>query len=176
MDLPIRRDYYDFQYKINHKINNKTELTFIGIGAIDNFKLAVPKKSDANTEYINRANPLINQWNYTVGATLKRLVNNGLFTIALSRNMFFNGADRYENNASKIGNKLFGLGSHETENKLRFDMNKFKNGWKYSYGVDAQYVKYDADIFNTIKEEVKDNNGNIICPIAMFSLRAKHEQ
>ena len=66
--------------------------------------------------------------------------------------MFFNGADRYENNASKSGNKLFSLGSHETENKLRFDMNKFKNGWKYSYGVDAQYVKYNADIFNTIKE------------------------
>ena len=169
LDLPIRPDYYDFQYKINHKINNKTELTFIGIGAIDNFKLAVPKKSDANTEYINRANPLIKQWNYTVGATLKRLVNNGYFTIALSRNMFFNGADRYENNASKSGNKLFSLGSHETENKLRFDMNKFKNGWKYSYGVDAQYVKYDADIFNTIKEEVKDNNGNIISPAVSFS-------
>ena len=169
LDLPIRPDYYDFQYKINHKINNKTELTFIGIGAIDNFKLAVPKKSDANTEYINRANPLINQWNYTVGATLKRLVKNGFFTIALSRNMFFNGADRYENNVSKSGNKLFSLRSHETENKLRFDMNKFNNGWKYSYGVDAQYVKYDADIFNTIKEEVKDNNGNVISPAVSFS-------
>ena len=50
------------------------------------------------------------------------------FTTALSRNMFFNGADRYENNASKSGNKLFSLGSPETENKLRFDMNTFKNG------------------------------------------------
>ena len=46
---------------------------------------------------------------------------------------------------------------------------KFKNGWKYSYGVDAQYVKYDADIFNTIKEEVKDNNGNVISPAVSFS-------
>lgn len=81
LDLPIRPDYYDIQYKINHKINNKTELTFIGIGAIDNFKLAVPKKSDVNTEYINRANPLINQGNYTVGATLKRLVNNGFLLL-----------------------------------------------------------------------------------------------
>ncbi|KMQ71906.1 TonB-dependent receptor [Chryseobacterium koreense] len=169
LDLPIRPDYYDFQYKVNHKINNKTELTFIGIGAIDNFKLAVPKKSDANTEYINRANPLINQWNYTVGATLKRLVNDGYYNIALSRNMFFNGADRYENNASKTGSPLYALGSHETENKLRFDMNKFKNGWKYSYGIDAQYAKYDANIFNTIKEEVKDNDGNIISPAITFS-------
>lgn len=148
LDLPIRPDYYDFQYKINHKIDNKTELNFIGIGAIDNFTLAVPKESDANTEYINRANPLIKQWNYTIGASLKRLIDDGFYTVALSRNMFFNGADRYENNALKSGEKLFSLSSHEIENKLRFDMNKYKNGWKYSYGADVQYVKYDAEIYN----------------------------
>ena len=90
LDLPIRPDYWDFQYKINHKINNKTELNFIGIGAIDKFRLVAPKSSDAENEYILRSNPLLNQWNYTVGASLKRLVNNGFFTIALSRNMFFN--------------------------------------------------------------------------------------
>lgn len=164
LDLSIRPDYYDFQYKINHKIDKKTEVNFIGLGAIDNFKLAIPKNSDANNEYINRANPLIQQWNYTVGANLKRLVNNGYFNLALSRNMFFNGAERYENNALKEGNKLYSLRSHETENKLRFDMNKFENGWKYSYGADAQYVKYDADVFSTIKEEQKDEEGNIISP------------
>ena len=103
LDLPIRPDYYDFQYKVNHKIDSKTELTFIGLGAIDNFKLAVPKNSDAENEYINRANPIIRQWNYTVGATLKRLVNNGYYTIAISRNMFFNGADRYEDNEKSRG-------------------------------------------------------------------------
>ena len=150
LDLPIRPDYYDFQYKVNHKIDSKTELNFIGIGAIDNFELAIPKESDANTAYINRANPLIKQWNYTIGASLKRRVENGYFTLALSRNMFFNGADRYENNALKTGDKLFELKSREIENKLRFDMNKYLDGWKYSYGVDAQYVKYDADIFNTL--------------------------
>lgn len=169
LDLPIRPDYYDFQYKINHKFDNKTELNLIGIGAIDNFRLATPKNSDANTEYINRANPLINQWNYTVGASLKRLVNNGYFTVALSRNMFYNGADRYTNNAIKTGNKLFSLSSREIENKLRIDVNKFKNGWKYSYGAVAQYVQYDAEVFNTIKDEVKDNNGNVISPAVSFS-------
>ncbi len=154
LDLPIRPDYYDFQYKVNHKIDSKTELTFIGLGAIDNFRLAVPKNSDAENEYINRANPIIKQWNYTVGTTLKRLVNNGYYTIAISRNMFFNGADRYEDNAKKQGEKLFTLDSHEIENKLRFDMNKYKNGWRYSYGADVQYAKYDADIFNVVSPAV----------------------
>src|SRR5690606_14873550 len=37
LDLPIRPDYWDFQYKVNHKINNNTELNFIDLGAIDNF-------------------------------------------------------------------------------------------------------------------------------------------
>lgn len=172
LDLPIRPDYYDFQYKINSKINSKTELTFIGLGAIDNFKLAASKNSDANNEYINRANPLIKQWNYTVGATLKRLINDGYFTIALSRNMFFNGADRYENNALRQGNKLFSLNSHEIENKLRLDMNKYIDGWKYSYGIDGQYVKYDADLFNTIKNEQKDTMGNVIVPAISFSSKS----
>lgn len=169
LDLPIRPDYYDFQYKVNHKINSKTELNFIGLGAIDNFKLATPKESDANNEYINRANPLIKQWNYTVGATLKRLVKDGYFTVALSRNMFFNGADRYPNNAEKTGNKLFSLSSHETENKLRFEMNKYQKGWKYNYGIDVQYVKYDADIFNTVQEELKDSTGTVIHPAITFN-------
>lgn len=154
LDLPIRPDYYDFQYKVNHKIDNKTELTFIGLGAIDNFKLAVPKNSDAENEYITRANPLIKQWNYTVGATLKRLVSNGYYTVAVSRNTFFNGADRYEDNANKQGDKLYELNSHETENKLRFDMNKYINGWKSSYGADVQYAQYDADILNVVSPNV----------------------
>src|SRR5690554_4609550 len=169
LDLPIRPDYYDFQYKVNHKIDSKTELNFIGIGAIDNFELETPKNSDAENEYTTRANPLINQWNYTVGASLKRLIDDGYFTVALSRNMFFNGADRYENNALKEGDKLFALESHEIENKLRIDVNKFVNGWKYSYGVETQYVKYDSDIFNTLQREVRDSEGNIITPSLFFN-------
>lgn len=169
LDLPIRPDYWDFQYKINHKIDNKTELAFISIGAIDNFKLAVPKNVDDENEYIIRANPLIKQWNYTIGSTLKRLITKGYFTIALSRNMFFNGADRYGNNALKSGDKLFSIASHEVENKLRIDINKFDNGWKYSYGVSAQYVKYDANLFNTIEPAVNNSSGAIIIPAQTVS-------
>jgi len=173
IDLPIRPDYWDFQYKINHKINAKTELNFIGIGAIDNFTLAVPKEADANTEYINRANPVLKQWNYTVGASLKRLIDNGYFTVALSRNMFFNGADRYENNAEKSGSKLLSLKSHEIENKLRIDFNQFFNGWKLSYGLSAQYVKYDLDLFNTVQDALSDSVGNVISPAISFTTNSE---
>lgn len=164
LDLPIRPDYWDFQYKINHKIDKKTELTFIGLGAIDHFKLAVPKNTDAENEYTIRSNPLLKQWDYTIGGLLKRLINNGYYTIALSRNMLFNGADRYADNALKSGPKLYSLESFETENKLRLDVNTFNEGWKVSYGIDAQYVKYSASIFNTIQLPVLDGSGNVITP------------
>ena len=32
IDLPIRPNYWDFQYKITHRINKKTTLTLLGIG------------------------------------------------------------------------------------------------------------------------------------------------
>jgi len=172
-DLPIRPDYWDFQYKINHQFNKKTELNVIGIGAIDNFKMAVPKTADAENEYIIRSNPLIQQWNYTVGASLKRLINKGYYTVALSRNMFYNGAERYENNTNQSGAKLFDLKSHEIENKLRIGVNKFHNGWKYSYGIDAQYVSYDANIFNTIKMPLYDSNQQQVSPGISFNAQSK---
>lgn len=150
LDLPIRPDYWDFQYKVHTKLNAKSELTFLGLGAIDNFTLAVPKNSDANAAYINRANPLIKQWNYTVGSTYKRLVEDGYFTLALSRNMFYNGATRYADNAKKEGPVLYELGSHEAENKLRLEFNKFTAGWKYSFGAEGQYVRYDVAAFSAL--------------------------
>ncbi len=161
---PIRPDYWDFQYKVNHKPNKKTEINFIGLGAIDEFFLARPKKIKPESEYINRANPLIDQWNYTVGVSVKRLVEDGFVTVAASRNMFYNGIRRYENNIDKSGNLLFNSKSHETENKIRIDVDKMINGWKYSYGAALQYVKYDADVFNTLLQELKDASGNVIRP------------
>src|SRR5690606_15020659 len=37
IDLPIRPDYWDFQFKTTTRINPKTTLSFLGIGAIDEF-------------------------------------------------------------------------------------------------------------------------------------------
>src|SRR5690606_18546966 len=59
---------------------------------------------------------------------------------------------------------LFDLNSHEIENKLRIDVNKYLGGWKLSYGLGTQYVKYDADIFNTVQQELRDENNTIVSP------------
>ncbi|MFN8344969.1 MAG: TonB-dependent receptor [Spirosomataceae bacterium] len=165
IDLPIRPNYWDFQYKVTHKLNKKTTLTAIGVGAIDEFSFAVPKESSPEKEYILRSNPNINQWNYTTGFSLKRLLDNGYLNLSLSRNMFNNRLDRFEDNRQNDENyRALKSVSQEIENKLRLDVNKFVGKWEYSYGAMFQYVKYNNDFFNVLRREVKSAQGQVIQP------------
>lgn len=157
LDLPIRPNYWDFQYKVTHKIDKKTTLTFLGVGAIDEFSFGVPKESSPEKEYILRSNPLINQWNYTVGATLKRLIKNGYMDLSLSRNMFDNRLDRYEDGREEEEFRVFQSTSQEIENKLRLNVQKYVGAWEYSYGVMAQYVKYNNQFFNILSRPTPQN-------------------
>ncbi|MEO6682241.1 MAG: TonB-dependent receptor, partial [Ginsengibacter sp.] len=131
---------------------------------IDKFRLAVPKKSSLENEYILRSNPDIDQWTYTIGTSLKRLINKGYVNIALSRNMFRNQAVQLSDNTIPGSPESLNLKSYEIENKLRLDVNKYIDGWRFSYGLMAQYVKYQAVLFNKISNEIKDQNGEIISP------------
>lgn len=165
IDLPIRPNYWDFQYKVSHKIDDKTTLNFIGVGAIDEFTFGEVRNSTPENSFILGSTPSINQWNYTTGVSLRRLVKNGYLNVALSRNMFDNKIDRFENkDEGNEEKRILKIRSQEIENKLRMDINKFQNGWKYSYGVMAQYVKFNNSIFNRIATELTDSVGNVIRP------------
>ena len=163
IDLPIRPSYWDFQTKITRQIDKKTTLSFIGIGAIDDFRFAAIKKATPEKLYILNSNAFINQWTYTAGLSLKRLVKNGFVNIALSRNTFDNDVNQYEDNTTQIeAQKTLTYRSRETENKLRVDINKNINDWKIAYGTVAQVSEYDTKTFAVIRRELKDGFGNII--------------
>ncbi|GHB57442.1 TonB-dependent receptor [Persicitalea jodogahamensis] len=165
IDLPIRPNYWDFQYKVTSRLNKKTTLTAIGVGAIDEFTFAVPQESSPEKEYILRSNPSINQWNYTVGFSLQRLLENGFMNISASRNMFDNRLDRFEDNRTGDESaRVLRSQSQEIENKLRLDVNKFLGKWEYSYGAVLQYVKYNNDFFNLLRRPVFGDDGNVVSP------------
>lgn len=165
IDLPIRPNYWDFQYKITHQLNKKTTLNFIGVGAIDEFSFAAPKKATPEKLFALNSNPAIQQWNYTVGVGIKRSISNGYWNLAVSRNSFNNTLERYENNLGPVkGLRTLFFNSRETENKFRFDVNKNKNGWKISYGAVAQWVSQTNTTQQVIRAAQTDNNGNIIQP------------
>lgn len=165
IDLPIRPNYWDFQTKITHRIDKKTTLAAIGVGAIDNFRFGVPRQTTPDKEFTLRRSPLINQWNYTGGLSLRRLIANGYVNVALSRNAFNNALDRFEDGRiDDESARVLRVRSRETENKLRFDLNQVVNGWRYAVGFSAQYVQFDNDLAAWLGSEVRDSIGTIVVP------------
>ncbi|MFY7964078.1 MAG: TonB-dependent receptor [Chitinophagaceae bacterium] len=163
LDLPFLPDFWDFQTKITHQINNKTTLTFIGIGAIDNFKFLAVKDATPEKLYTLNSAASIQQKNYTVGLSLKRSIQNGFWNLALSRTKFNNNLQKYEDNENPTpATETLNFVSNETETKLRFDINKNNNGWKIAYGASAQLAEYDNNTFFLIKKEIRDASNNII--------------
>lgn len=172
IDLPIRPNYWDFQTKITHQINNKTTLTILGIGAIDEFRFEAPKDASPEKLYTINSNVLVNQWNYTIGVSLKRNIPNGFWNLALSRNYFNNDIEKYEDNQNPTAaNKTLDVVSAEAETKLRFDVNKNVKGWKIAYGASTQLVDYTNTTFSVIRKEIRDAGGNLVQPavIANFN-------
>lgn len=168
--LPIRPDYWDFQYKVTHKINAKTTFTALGVGAIDDFYFEAPKDATPENLYILSATPGVNQWNYTQGFALKRLIDNGFWNLTFSRNMFDNQLDQFTDNSDgqqkDEAKRILGLQSQEIENKLRFDYNRYAGAWKFSAGAMAQYVKYNNNSYTRLRPEIRDSLGNLVQPAA----------
>lgn len=163
IDLPIRPNYWDYQFKTNTKINDKTTLSFIGIGAIDEFSFAAPKEASPEKLYVINSNPLINQWNYTIGANLKRLTSKGYWNLALSRNTLNNSVDKFEDNDNPSdATRTLLTDSRETENKLRFDATSTHSGYKLTYGASMQYADFNNEFYSVVRRGIYDNSGNPI--------------
>lgn len=163
LDLPIRPNYWDYQFKTTTKINDKTTLTTIGLAAIDDFKLVAPREATPEKLFAINSNPLINQWNYTLGLSLKKLIQDGYWNLSLSRNTLDNQADRYEDNEKPSeATRTFQIRSNETENKFRFDVTKNINNISLSYGVVAQYVQFDNAFYQLFRPALKDSAGNTL--------------
>lgn len=163
--LPIRPNYWDFQGKFTTKLSDKTTLSILGVGALDEFSFVAPDDATPEDIYTLSSNPSINQDSYTVGASLRQRVNSGYWTLALSRNSFQNRLDRFEDNVNpREDERLFGSVSDEIENKLRWTMDKSVAGWKYAYGGVLQNVGYTNDFTSVVSREVLDSTGAVVSP------------
>lgn len=164
IDLPIRPNYWDFQYKLTHKINARTTLSTLGVGAIDRFAFAIPKNSTAENIYVIRSNPLINQDSYTIGASLTHLIDRGFLNLSVSRNVLDNRIDKFEDGTRPDeSQRTLKVRSVEAENKIRMDVTRTTESVKYTIGVVGQYVQFSNDVYNILRKEFTDN-GTVIQP------------
>lgn len=158
LDLPIRPNYWDFQYKISHQIDNKTTLTLLGVGAIDKFYYVAPQNSTPEKRYALNISPTINQWSYTVGASLKKLINKGYWNVSISRSHLNNISEKYEDNLNPIkGEKTFDYTSNDISNTIRFDITKSFLGLKWTTGANLQSIEYDNSTFQILPRPYVDS-------------------
>ena len=155
LGLPFLPTFNDFTVKTTTKINDKTELTFLGVGAIDNFVLNFDEPNNETEEerenrlYLLENLPISTQWNYTTGLKLKRFRENGFWTFVLSRNMLNNRSFKYlGNDSSNPENLLFDYTSQESENKFRAENSVFTKGFNFKYGVNYEFTRYFLSNFD----------------------------
>ena len=136
-------DYWDYQMKLNHKIDNYNYINFIGIGSIDELTVNEPDEFDFENQSTIEQIPITNQKSRTFGVTWKRIYknSNGFFNLSLSNNKLENNFERFEDNVSKT-NKVYSNISTEEDIKLRFISNNSFENYKFSFGGNFQVSKY----------------------------------
>ena len=145
LGLPFLPAYQDYQFKIKHKINPKNELTLIGLGAIDRFKLNLSSADDTEaSQYLVDNLPVNEQDNYTVGLTYKNFRAKGNSLLVISRNYLNNRAEKFQNNdESKL--QTLDYQSKEIENKIRFENNSLVGPYKINFGAGVETGEYNTN-------------------------------
>ncbi|MFP4093640.1 MAG: TonB-dependent receptor [Cyclobacteriaceae bacterium] len=151
--LPFLPDYWDYQYKVNHKIDDRNELNLVGVGSIDDFQLNPPDDATLEQQAILDQIPTIRQWTSTIGLSWRHRFKEGkgFFRTTLSGNILNNNFNRFADNVNEEG-LLFSNEAVEDENKLRFEMTNFVGDWTISSGLLAQYARYS----NTTTDALND--------------------
>lgn len=146
--LPFLPTYNDFQVKYKYKMNRKNELSFIGIGAIDNMTLNTDLQNTGSEaqKYVLSYLPIYKQWNYALGTVYKHFSDNYVDMWILSRNMLRNNNFKYQDNDETLP-KTSDYTSDEAENKLRFERNYPDLPVKLLFGAGVKYAHYTNETY-----------------------------
>lgn len=161
LGLPFLPTFTDAQFKVKTRFSYQHELTFLGLGAIDNMRLN--KNTDAadeSNQYILSYLPTIKQHTYTLGAVYKHYAGNHVQTVVLSHSFLDNKNIKYkDNDESSADNLTLRYHSGERESRLRFENNSRFDQFKINAGANLDYAVYTNNtmqrIFMSTPKEIR---------------------
>jgi outer membrane receptor for ferrienterochelin and colicin len=147
--LPIRPNYWDYQYKLSHKIDDYNDLYVLGLGSIDDFTVEALDEFDEEAQAILEQAPFIEQKTNSFGVTWKKRFKDGsgFMNTTVSNNRLENIFTTYLDTQNETG-IIFRNDAVESETKLRYELTKFVNDWKIVGGFNTQYSYYTNDTQN----------------------------
>lgn len=176
--LPFLPTYNDFQVKYKYQIDQKNELTFLGIGAIDNMTLntELEKTGTESQKYLLSYLPIYKQWNYTVGVVYKHFGDKHIDNWVLSRNMLRNNNFKFKGNDDTLPkvkeNLVSDYTSDEAENKLRFERDYPYLPVKLKVGGGLRYSHYTNETFRRLYFNNTVNELNYQTDLNLFGYQA----
>ncbi len=149
--LPFLPTYNDYQYKFKWSPNKKHSLSFISIGALDQFSLNLKANEDELQRYLLDNLPVNNQWNYSAGFKYTNFRDNSYTNVIYSRFHLNNSTIKYfQNDESSEDNLLLDYVSEEIEDKLRVENVNRINGFKITTGASYEFATYLNDTYSKI--------------------------
>ena len=155
--LPFTPDFWDYQFKINHQLNDYNSIMLTGVGSIDDFAVNELDEFEPELQAIQDQVPVIQQRTNTIGATWKRRFKDqsGFLQTTFSSNVLDNVFSQYADNLNETG-LYFQNDATERQENLRFQLTKFLNEWTISYGFNVRNNHYE----NNTTDLVNDLNFN----------------
>ncbi|MDX9946787.1 MAG: TonB-dependent receptor [Bacteroidales bacterium] len=151
LELPFLPNYTDFQFKYRVRLDDKNELTVVGLGAKDDFSLNLKANETEYQRYLLDNIPVQEQYSYTVGLVYKHFRKGGFDTWVLSRNYLNNSQYKYLGNIETSGNKLLDYLSGEGEIKGRFERTIIgDNGFRFNIGSGMEYAHYRNSTYRKV--------------------------
>lgn len=148
--LPFLPTYNDALFKVKTQLSSTNELTFIGVGAIDDMRLN-NKATTEDAEYILGYLPTIKQETFTLGTVYKHYNKRHRQTLALSHSYLNNRNTKYQDNLDNDPEMLrLKYRSSEQKSELRFENLTLLGNWKINAGVNADYVQYSNNSFQVL--------------------------
>jgi len=151
LQLPFLPTYTDFQFKYKTRLDDKNELTILGLGAKDDFKLNLKADETEFQRYILDYIPVQEQYSYVFGAVWKHFRDNGFDTWVLSRNYLNNTQYKYQQNIEADTNKVLDYLSGEGEIKARYERTIIgENGLRVNFGGGYEYAHYRNSTYKKV--------------------------
>jgi hypothetical protein len=159
LKLPFLPTYTDFQLKYKIRLDQKNELTVIGLGAKDDFSLNLKANETEYQRFILDYLPVQEQYSYVFGLVFKHFRANGFDTWVLSRNYLNNTQYKYADNIKSDTSKILDYLSGEGEIKARYERTILgEKGLRISFGTGYEYAHYKNSTFEKTYYQSMEND------------------
>ena len=145
--LAVYPVYNDFLLKLKMKPNPNHEITILGLGAIDQFRINNDINDSEIQAFLRESLPENDQWNYTVGVNNKIFTDNSTWSFVISRSHLYNKASR---NSLISGNEETSLNYESTEisNRIETSYMYTQDRWNINIGAETTQRQSGFDVFN----------------------------